>query len=397
MEITMSINREYLKEVYVRFDNMLYKLDNKFLSELFSGGLICQPNHPERDALANTFAQSNCHHLQEIAAQSDGLHEDSVLKLAQSPYYKTKLLLSKNLDAIAKLDVEALSTLGQTDIKIAKSIILTLEDGDLTFHHVVAERLLEDYQGGQFSLYQRRLPSACTRAEIANLSARLMYHRPRNAKPGYRSYSNTMHMHFPPVPNRAYLCYGYSEFVLDSWEVTNIIDYLLLSDQTGILDQLTWFLSYPDLDVVEYVALRCKMKPEILEKFLKVSCRDVGMAAMHNESAPELSDRAIADFIGRDGATLAELLTDSFPKMCDRLLEVMEKQPAWEIQTVIHEYREELENRHKSACVDEDEDEDEYDLAGLSDEDDVDETGIGYDESDDLPTRPKHRAKPRMI
>ncbi len=353
-------DQTYVNGYAVLFDNMLYELDPAFLAYLFDRGVDPYETHPERDELAMRFARSNHHGLQEVAAQSEGLSAEDVKALADSRNYKVRLALVDNLDALVKLRIDDLVWLGQGDIKIAETMLQTLKGGDPKLHHRVAERLLADYEAGDVGHERDSRIAHCVRVQARRIMADNLYHEPTHSRPGFIGKYCTMRMKHPPVKNRALLYSGYDYFTLDPEEVTLIIDRLWEDKETRreiVKRHLDWFLRYPDLEVVEHVAKYCKMPVEALEKFLKVGCHDVGMAALQNDNAHLLSDFAIKNFIYGDASALAELVCRFTPEMTDRLIALYEDDK--NIGYVIADYRKEEERReHRFDDDDDDLDDD---------------------------------------
>ncbi|MDO4936869.1 MAG: hypothetical protein Q4E62_03040, partial [Sutterellaceae bacterium] len=339
-------DQTYVNGYAVLFDNILYKLDPAFLADLFDRGVDPFETHPERDELAMRFARSNHHGLQEAAARSEGLPADDVKALADSRNYKVRLALADNLDALAKLSVDDLVWLGQADIKIADNMLYTLKDGDPKLHHRVTERLLADYEAGDVGHERDSRIAHCVRVHARRIMADTLNLEPTHSHPGFRGKLCTMRMKYPPVKNRALLYSGYDYFTLDPEEVTQIIDRLWEDKEKRraiVKRHLDWLLRYPDLEVVEHVAEHCKMPAEALEKFLKIGCHDVGMAAMQNDNAHLLSDFAIKNFIYNDASALADLVCHYKPELTDRLIALYEEDKC--LGYVIAEYRKEEERR----------------------------------------------------
>lgn len=330
----------YYEGVSVLFDNMLYKLDTQFLSNLFEYGVDPMQLHPERDELAWYFVRSGNYALQKAAAQSEGLSDDHVKKLIESRNYHVRLALAGNLDAVCKLRVDDLVWLGQCDIKIAQRLLQTLEKGDEKLYHQVSERLLADYEAGDVGLERDGRIAPCVRLQARCIMADNLYHKPQHSRPGFHGKFCTMRMKHPPAKNRAYLRCGYDHFVLDPEEVIEILDHL--NDDQAVRKELyarhlTWLLQYPDLEVVEHVAEYGLLPAKDLEKFLNVGCHDVGMAALRNDNAVHLSDRAIINFIFGDASSLAELLDVCQPKHLDRFMALFEEDTR--LKYVVDTYR----------------------------------------------------------
>lgn len=343
----------------VSFEHETFPLETKFvLNEIFDCGLN-ESFHPERRFLANRFAQSKDYRLRELAAQSEGLTTENVVKLAKDPCFTVREYIAENSDATKHLNAAQLYALGQTDHAIAGQLISAPCTATPQMHQELTASLLMHY-------------SKEGEVQFADVMDHLNW---RLKDP--ESWQNEPAPHVDmdaPVDckrrgtGRAKLHYEDLSIELTSDEVIRVIFEL---DTDPTFRNCAYFLEYyPDVEVVGYVAEAMVEDVRILKRMLLSGSRSVGLSALRNENAWKLSYSALRSFLKQDAAAIEEVLNGDVGELQLKVARAYRKSSSEDIRAVVARFDAKYQSDHHK------------------DPDDFKETRFAGDEIDVLPMPP---------